>query len=248
MNLTKILRETYENVPGETILPIKVAGKDVLGNITEVYEQFLNPDERKKIYDNTHHSNSIYHPLVASTVLLNQVFQKSPWETQDIDTFLFSLLAFQNEKSFYLTGAFISALVNIHHKHTNQKDYILPLEQLDKPLDYICSKNDGANILVKGNCGEAFASDMISGNVICEGSVGANIGMKLKSGIILIKKDAVGWIGRDMIDGCITIKGRIHGHTEEDIKPISSDSFYEIHVENSFGGEIYHGSRRVFPK
>ena len=249
MNLTTILSDVYGNVSPETVLPIKVAGKEALADITAAYEQFLDPGVRQKMYGFHKPSHrGLFHPLDASTRILEEVYTKSPWTTHDIDSFLFSLITFQNEKSFYLTGAFISALVNIHHKDTHQKKYILPVEHLEIPFEYMCCGNSGADILVNGNCGENFGQDMISGTIICNGSVGNRVGSGLKSGTILIEKDTKGGIGAKMTDGCIRIKGRIVGYTAEDILAIEPFHFYEPYLQEVLGGEIYHGSRRVFPK
>jgi len=76
---------------------------------------------------------------------------------------------------------------------------------------YLGAFNNGAVIILRGNCGDLAGDSMISGGLVIEGDSGRDCGIKMSGGILVIKGSSGPSPGRAMTGGTLIIAGDVNG-------------------------------------
>ncbi len=122
--------------------------------------------------------------------MLTENRKEELYSMEDITNFCFAIKKFEEHKKFKESGAFLSALINVHYEKTkSSKEYILVTEHLQIPLDELCSYTKGANILVQGNGGTNACNQIKKGRIHFTGSVGRSLCSCTTGGTVIIDGD-----------------------------------------------------------
>jgi formylmethanofuran dehydrogenase subunit C len=76
---------------------------------------------------------------------------------------------------------------------------------------HLAAFNNGAVIILEGNCGDLAGDTLLKGGLIVFGNAGDLLGANMNNGIIVIKGNAGDGVGKYMSGGTIIIDGDIHG-------------------------------------
>ena len=184
----------------------KVEANKNLEDLIEEYKSFINQainfEEAEKLY---------------SRLKINSVSSK------DIGEFSLLLGGYQTLDSFYLSGYFISKLIN----ESVDKEFKVHTIYLESLMDCLGYKNE-KNLKINGNAGYGVGRNMKSGEIHVNGDAGNWVGQDMKSGEIHVKGNAGYGVGYNMNGGEIHVNGNY--------KSLST----EIR-----GGDIYHEDKLI---
>lgn len=110
--------------------------------------------------------------------------------------------------------------------------------------DHLAAFNNGAVIILEGNCGDLAGETFLKGGLIVFGSAGEFLGANMNNGIIVIKGNAGDGVGRNMSGGTIIIDGDIEGSIGDcmiDGTIIITGSLKGKLCPGSLGGTIFIG-------
>ncbi len=208
MKLTQTIEDEYKDVEGKDILQPNNANSKHLSKISEAYcfllkeyEEFQrNPNKLemsiKKFHDNL--INKLY-------------FYAGDYTREDILAFNFSLLDFQSESNFSITGLFLSALVNKHYQqHFNditdtKTPYFLRTDIFSKRIDYVGCFLNGAHLIIEGSVHHDAGFCMQQGKLEINGNTYNYCGNNMMGGLLVVNGNTSSHLGREMINGIIHI-------------------------------------------
>ncbi len=233
MNLTGIIKKEYSEVKEKQIIIPK-------GN-TELIEKLMSTYSRWQKTIETYPDEPFAEMSYASAI---KKIKKSKVEytSEDITVFLSQIIkeiSIEETANSFIGGIFISALINNHFTKTMQKEtYLLLIEPKSVEIDYLCYKNNGAEIVIYGDTGAFLCEEMQKGIVTVYGNADLCAGQYMKGGILKLK-GANSDLGEYMTGGKI--------YLDEDYERFLAQGF-EGNETTRFGGEIYCGGKRMFPK
>jgi len=167
------------------IVKPKVKRNKNLERIIQNYKSFI---EEAVIYDE---QESLYQEL-----------ELEPVSSKNIVEFSLCLDSYQRLDNFYLSGYFISRLIN----ESSDKEFTIHTNYFDSLIDAIGYRNE-KHITINGNVGNWVGDRMKSGEITINGNVGCRVGWYIENGIIIINGNSGGEVGRGMKNGKITING-----------------------------------------
>ncbi len=253
MKLTNLLNEEYANTKNQIVSDLHIHENTAFFQEIFLSRSVLGADEISEIKCDKMYQN---------------LFNKTPWTPEDI--FLLSDKIKEEEQAFYFYdfGMILSRLINTHHLITENKNYLLKTEHLEKKLPNLCYRNNGANITIYGsvgngcckqmydgivrilgNCG-SLCESMTDGSVSVEGNCNWNVGTDMKNGIVTITGNVANEIGTNMRGGEIIIEGHaftVGNRMKGGIIRINGNIELSVGWRASYG-EIYNKDKRVYPK
>ncbi len=184
-----------------------------------------------------HDKDIIYHKALE--------FIKSLQPTaQDIKEFSLQLKQYESiKKCFFITGFFLSALVN----HSKESTFKIVTELLDERVNCLGYElSDQKCIYVKGDVGDNIGEEMKRGFIHIMGNTEDRAGFNMQDGIIIIERNAKKNSGIHMQGGHILIKG----NAGEDLGKNMIGGRIEVNGEIGYisedcRGEIYHRGKRI---
>ncbi len=198
MNLTSITQTEYSNVEEKKIVSTHKETSKYQSKVLEVYKEFLA----------IHRADKDIQPLLKNLQKYIGTTNTSMYSQEDITTFCLQLINFEEDESFFISGLFLSQLVNDHYERTHEeKEYILVTNHLQEKMSYLCRKNNGANIRVKGSAASYFADEMKEGIIILEGDCEHELGMHMKGGLVHVLGNCTVGCGQQLSSGYILVFG-----------------------------------------
>ncbi len=108
-------------------------------------------------------------------------------------------------------GAFLSRIINTHHRITNcENEYFIITKNMPN-ISLLCWYNS-ANVCIDGSAGLYACRNMEGGTVRILGNCGEKIGEEMSGGNISVKGSCDRFAGANMIDGSITVEGNCGSH------------------------------------
>ncbi len=223
MNLTDLINDEYAKVKEQKIIPPNKSTPK-LEELMKIYLHWKKTIEK--------HNNETFEKSSYLTSRRQIRESKIDYATQDIDFFL-SYISYQDTpfEELSYSGIFISALINHHFWKTKQKEnYLIIMNSVSELIvDFLCYKNNGANVHIEGNVGGNLCSHMRKGTVTVNGNAGFDVGEYMKGGTLHAIFAEEGF-GHHMTGGKIIL-----------------DKNNEDTNVCRYGGEVYCNKRRVYP-
>ncbi len=190
---------------------------------------------------------------------------KYHYTAKNVRDFSFMLRDYQDREDFYLSGLFLSALINagrgknfeVITRHLSKKLYFIGLES-DKNILVIGdtgwqtgTRKYPGKLVIKGNTKGLTGAEMIcEGKIIVHGDVEENTGIGLRGGEIIVNGNVKGaGTGKSMRSGKITVNGTVDYSIGEEM------TGGEIHVNGELAGiakkckgTIYQRNKLLWPK
>ncbi len=220
MKITEIVEEEYADIKGnnrETISLIESSKS--FTELLSLYKFWLEDDKADWGFDVRSYNYA--------EKILTENRTEELYSIDEITKFCFAIQPFVKRENFKKSGAFLSALVNVHYKEINEKvkknkeinqrvkrknanflskEYILVTEHIT-PLDTLCSHNNGADITIQGNTGSNCCEFMQKGTVTLTGNAGNNLCFGSTGGKVIIRGNCGNWTGIEMENTTLEIFG-----------------------------------------
>ncbi len=282
MKLNDIIDENYEHVSPEEIKQVNNINQGVVSDLLAIFQSEYEKDAQiPKNY--TRLDLSLYSQF--SNALEQATLIYTP---EDITTFSVCLHEFETMPILEKAGAMLSALINYHYKKTKTEErvekregegeqkrkeeewekeeekYLLVTSHLEKRLDYLGWKNDGAHIRIRGDVGDGAGAQMKNGSLIIEGSAKSFLGSSMRDGFIEVfqnAEDMIGYhmhggeidlhknamsVGTGMYDGYIIVRGDISRSAGTEMEGGRIDILGSCHSFNHPPEmEVYHQGKKV---
>ncbi len=188
MKLTQTIESEYANVQGNYLIKYpKEKRSNTIKNILRTYKDWLfhsiKNEEIKQIESQEIFDIACYYS--AQGFLLGRC---KKYLQSDITEVSIAIKEYEDETDFNKSGIFLTCLINNHFQKTKtKKEYILITEHLEKRIDEIGFKNNGATIKIIGNVGDYLGEYMTDGEIILEGNSQKDTGCNMQGGVIYVR-------------------------------------------------------------
>ena len=233
MKLTDCINKEYENLEEKKII-LQNGNVQTIEKLTSLHSTWKNMIETVSEEDFTEISNAFAIKKIKKSNI--------QYTSEDITIFfseLFEKITIDNIENAFSSGILVSALINYHFQKTKQKQpYILFTKNIPVEIDYLCHKNNGAQVCIYGNTGTFLCQQMKNGCVHVDGNADSSAGHMMKGGILKVQS-ANEYLGEYMSGGKI--------YVNEDYERFLAQGF-EGNETTRFGGEIYCSGKKMFSK
>ncbi len=220
MNLQKQIKEEYAHITKAEIRELICPKQDFqVDKILEKCEEFLSSKFVPKTFDEVKKNYEFSYKLIKKIDFTSNDITLFSLSLHDLQDFRGKVVYSKNPFPSYPdqedqfssnVGIFISSLINRHHKKTKERaqiteQYHINTSLYEKKIDWLCFRNDGANVFIKGDTGYFTCFSMKDGRVNVNGTA-ENAAGKYMEGGILILKEAKNSLGDHMTGGRIEVE------------------------------------------
>ena len=212
MNLQKQIGEEYTHVQEKEIRELICPKQDFqVDKLLEKCEEFLSSKSHSETFNEAKKSYEFSYKLIKGIDFTSNDITLFSLSLQDFrKKFTFSKNLFSSKDHFSDVGIFISSLINRHHEKTKEKTQITEQYHINttlykKKIDWLCFRNNGANVFIEGDTGYFTCFSMKEGIVNVNGTAENAAGKDMEGGIFTLK-EAKDSLGDNMTGGWIKVK------------------------------------------